>query len=280
LLVVRAEVDVMIGLTHIGKMYDFGLAAAHSGYDLIVGGHSEDVLADLEAQREKDHAHGYVMQVGHFARILGRADIAVHPDGNVILEHYELVQVDESLPVADDVDELAKRLELSAAPDAHVEVATLAEPIDSGAGMVNLVARAAQDRWGTDALILGSDVFFDGLPQGPVTLQRIYDSVYVQREPSGTTGYSSLYIVSMTGAELAPLKSASRGAFYVIAPDDLSPEKTYKVAIEKRAMTFPALAFSSPPDKIGADGKGRFAGEIIDVLESYAHARTAKGLPL
>jgi hypothetical protein len=26
--------------------------------------------------------------------------------------------------------------------------------------------------------------------------------------------------------------------------------------------------------------KSRFAGEIIDVLEAYAHARSARGLPL
>ena len=273
----RDEVDVLIALTHIGQTLDTDLAKSHWGYDFVIGGHSEDMLGDLEASRQKDKTHAYVMQMGHFGRYLGRADVAVYPDGRVTLERYNVVTVDQSLPVADDVHELAVRLEKQAAPDAHLPIATVKDDLGSGKDMVDLVMRAAADRWGADGLVLGTDVFFDGLRAGPLTLQRLYDSVMIQREPAGTTGYSSLYIASLTGAEVAALRSSTHGSFVVDAPDDLAPGKSYRIAIEKRAMTYPGLAFSSPPAKIGP---GHFAGEILDVLEAYARARSAKGLTL
>jgi hypothetical protein len=48
------------------------------------------------------------------------------------------------------------------------------------------------------------------------------------------------------------------------------------VVLEKRALEVPKIAFSGSPDLPTA----RFGGELIDVLETYARARTAKGLTL
>ena len=272
----RREVDVLIALTHIGKRLDIDLAKANASVDVYVGGHSEDLLTDLEGARYRDRTHAYVMQAGHYGRYIGRADLAVRPDKTVVLERYRLVSVDESVPVADDVHELAAKLEAEYAPDALRVIGTVQADIAAGAPMVELVKRAAEATWGADALLLGTDIFFNPLLKGPLTLQRLYDSVYVQREPSGTTGFTSLYTVSMTGAEIAQAKARLRGSHAFITPDTLAATKTYKVAIEKRALVNPQLAFSGGV-KLGA---GRFAGEIIDVLEAYARERTRAGRAL
>src|SRR5436309_622798 len=81
-------------------------------------------------------------------------------------------------------------------PDAHAPIAIARESIDHD-DMPKLVMNAARDRWAVDALFIGKDVFWTGLPSGPITLQRLFDAVPVQREPSGTPGFTSLWIVTM-----------------------------------------------------------------------------------
>jgi hypothetical protein len=140
--------------------------------------------------------------------------------------------------------------------------------------MIDLVRRAVIAEWGADALILGRDVFWSGLPKGPVTLQRLYDAVLVQRQPSGTNGYSSLFVIDVTGAELAQLRARLKSPLHeMFAPSKLEPARTYKLAIEKRALTFPRLVFGIEPKLPEA----KLGGELIDVLEAYARSRTSKG---
>jgi hypothetical protein len=111
-----------------------------------------------------------------------------------------------------------------------------------------------------------------------VTLQRLYDSVLVQREPAGTSGFSSLWELSLSGVELLRLKAQFTGGqfFTFILPDTIAKDRTYNIAIEKRSLEFPRMAFTGTRSL----PRGRFAGEIIDALEAYARARTEAGLTL
>ena len=278
----RREVDVMIALTHLGQYFDSDLAKAHAGIDFFVGGHSEDLLSDLDGTRRKDKTHAYVMQVGRNAKYVGRADVVVHPSAlgppkGIALERYTITTIDEKLPAAADVADLVTRLEREAVPDLLATIANVASAVDAKA-MGELVRRAVVDRWGADALVLGSDVFFDGLPAGPLSLQRLYDTVFVQKEPAGTTGFTSLYAVMLSGEDLKTLKQRARPPYVVYLPDAMQATKSYKVLVEKRALGFPSLAFNAAPKAWPASG--RFAGELIDALEAYARARAAKGQSL
>jgi 2',3'-cyclic-nucleotide 2'-phosphodiesterase (5'-nucleotidase family) len=283
----RAEVDVMIALTHLGFSVDAELARSVQGVDFIVGAHSEETLDRPPAIAHRNGV-AYVMQAGHYARSIGRADVMIGADKKVTLEKYRIVAVDESLPVAQDVDELATRLEREAAPDAHAVIAKVDSELRPGKPMADLVWRAAKDQWGADALLIAKDVFWEVLPAGPVTLERLYNCVLVQREPAGTPGFSSLYFVDVGGAELAAWRhrlivDRSRAApglatppeYALYTPATMVAGKTYKVAVDKRALAFPNLALANTRMP-----SGRFAGELIDLLEAYARARTAKGLTL
>jgi hypothetical protein len=122
-------------------------------------------------------------------------------------------------------------------------------------------------------------VFWDGLPAGPVTAQRLYDTVLVQREPSGTSGFSSLFVASVSGATLLELRShLILGPMYAYyAPDVIDPGRTYRLAIEKRALENPGMAlYAGAP----ALPPSRYAGELIDLLEAYAKDRTRSGFAL
>jgi 5'-nucleotidase/UDP-sugar diphosphatase len=275
----RADVDVMIALTHLGIGVDMNLLARVPGVDLVIGGHSEDLLKHPGWVARPDGTHGFVLQAGHYGTTLGRGTLNIDFETHAMsFDNYKIVDVDEKLPYASDVGDLAARLERENVPDSHRPIAIASADVPQGKGTADLVWRAVSDRWGADAMILGKDLFWDKLHAGPVTLQHLYDLVLVQREPSGTPGFSSLYVAEMRGDEIKKLhESMIQGPMYAFyGPDHFDPNRSYRVVLEKRALEVPKIAFSGSPDM----PRARFGGELIDVLETYARSRTAKGLTL
>ncbi len=273
----RGEVDVMIALTHLGLYTDLELAIQVPEVDVFVGGHSEDFVRDGQPYIKPGGKLGWVFQAGHYGEHIGRADFTFDRASHVLkLQRYTMTDVDARLPYADDVGHTAHAVIRAFAPEANVPIAIARESIDQ-ADMPKLVMRAAHDRWAVDALFIGKDVFWTGLPSGPITLQRMFDAVPVQREPSGTPGFTSLSIVTMTGADLYDLKVRAFSGYAMLLPDALSPTRVYRVAVDKRALEHPAMVAGGAP---AFGTSARFGGEIIDVLEAYARARTARGLPL
>lgn len=273
----RGEVDVMVALTHLGYWDDTALAMSPGarGVDFIVGAHTEDLLKEPLVATRPDGTRTWIVQAGHFGLTLGRADLVVNlRDRSVAIEKYRIVEVDASLPVADDVDALALRVEREAEPDLRLEIATLRGPVAQGREMTDLVWRAVSSEWGADAALVGSDLFWAGLPRGPVTLQRLYDAVLAQRQPAGTTGFSSLWVVEVTGAELASMRSRLRSYVYELrGPSTLDPKRRYRLVVDKRALTYPRALFGAAP----MWSEATFGGEMIDVLESYARSRARRG---
>ncbi len=273
----RAEVDVMIALTHTGLGEDIALAQGVSGVDLVVGAHTEDLLRAPGLAQRADGTRGWVLQAGHYGHTVGRADLVFDPRTRAVsFESYRIVDVDGSLPHDDDVADLAANLERDAEPDLHAVIASVRGEKKPGRDMSDLLFKAVANAWGADALVVGRDVFWEGLPRGPITLDRLYRSVLVQREPAGTSGFTSLYLVDVKGDELLGLRARAGPMYDVYLPTALNPKRTYRVAMEKRAYTYPFLAWAGRASVPG----GRFGGEIIDVLERHARMRAAEGLSI
>lgn len=274
----RDEVDVLVALTHLG-FYEDSLMATRvgRGVDLVLGAHTEDLLKEPLPINHHGGGRTWILQAGHFGETLGRADLVVDlKERSVAFERYKIVDVDASLPAADDVAELAARLEEDTL-GAKKPIGVLKAPIGRGKEMADFVERVMKAQ-GADAVVLGRDLFWDSLPAGPLTLQRLYDAVLVQRQPAGTSGFSSLWSVEVKGSELAMLRDRFRpgwsyqGAF----PTRIEPHKKYRLVVDKRALVFPRVAF--------AEGtklpKGQPMGELVDVLEAWARARTERGEPI
>ena len=276
----RDEVDVLIALTHLGYWEDTVLAmsARARGLDLLVGGHTEDLLKTPQLAMRQDGSRTWIMQAGHFGKTIGRADVVVDlQKKSASIERYRMVDIDASLPPAEDVAELADRLEREATPDAHRTIASTRAGVKPGREMIELLRRAAAAEWGADALLVGRDAFWGGLPKGEVTLQRLYDSVLVQRQPAGTPGFTSLWLIDISGADLAALRGAMRSPLHELhVPAKIDPKATYKLAIEKRALTVPKLTFGSDAARVKLVD-AVYAGELVDVLEAHARAQTTKG---
>jgi 2',3'-cyclic-nucleotide 2'-phosphodiesterase (5'-nucleotidase family) len=278
----RAEVDVLIALTHLGYADD--LALAHKGgktVDFIVGGHTEDLVTDPTVISHPDNTKTWVMQAGHFGETLGQGDIVVNlkelaatGKRKITLDKYKIVEVDDSLPKADDVADLAKRLEDAVVPDAHVPVGKTSAPIKQ-AKMTEIVFRAVASTWNADAFVACHDLYWAGLPKGDVTLQRLYAPVLVQRQPAGTSGFSSIWVAELSGADMTAVAKAFRGTGqceWLGAKDRFDPAKRFRLALDKRTATYPKALFGDSAKLL----RPAFKGEMIDALEAYARSRTAK----
>jgi 5'-nucleotidase / UDP-sugar diphosphatase len=273
----RGEVDVLIALTHLGFGTDLMLASRAKGLDLVVGAHTEDLVKEPLVVPHGKGQRTTVVQAGHYGETLGRGEVVVDLKEHIVkLEKYKIVEIDASVPIANDVAELASTLERSAVPDAHNPIGRTQRAVKRGKEMSELLFKAAQKQLGADIVIVGRDLFWDGLPKGDVTLQRLYDTVLVQRQPSGTSGFSSLWTVELTGEEAVKLFERYRpmAAYETFKPAKLDPTKeSYKLVLDKRAFTYPRANFG-PSAKLP---NGTFSGEMVDVLEGYIRARTAAG---
>jgi 5'-nucleotidase/UDP-sugar diphosphatase len=273
----RGEVDVMIALTHLGFYTDAELGAQVPDVDVIIGGHSEDLLPNGQPYQRPGGRVGWIFQAGHYGEHVGRADFTFDRGTHTLrLQRYQMADIDEHVPYAEDVGRTAHALVHAFTPDAERPIAIAGTAVQL-AEMPGLVMRAARDRWAVDALFIGKDDFWSGLPSGPITLQRLYDTVLVQREPSGTPGFTSLYIVTMSGADLLDLRQHQNAGYVTLFAGRIAPDEHYRVAVDKRAIEHPATVASGGFD---FPEHRRFGGELIDVLDAYARARTSRGLTL
>lgn len=270
----RNEVDVMIALNHIGLYADQMIAAKVPGVDIVIGAHTEDLLKEPQKIVRSDGSRAWVMQAGHYGKTIGQAEITVTEKKGISLDRYRIVSVDGSLPSDDAVDAYIKKVTDEFSPDTHRTIGQVEKEIGKGAPLVDFAWRAVKDVYGVDGLIIGYDVFWTPLAAGDLTLQRLYDVVPVQREPAGTSGFSSLGLIQLKGDALLSLRSRLKVERYaMMMPANVESSRIYTIAIEKRAHFAPSYAFFGG----AAFPQAADMGELIDPLEAYVRKRTALG---
>ena len=230
----REGASLVVVLSHLGlgemadrrglRMTDRELAAALSGeIDLIVGGHSHDLLPHGE------WVEGVLIaQAGGLGSHLGRVDV----DGGDL--RASVIPLDEG--VAEDPEVLAAAELQERKLDAALnEVVTeLAEPLDA-----SRIAEILRLRMGADVGLQTSGAAIDRpLPAGPLRRADLWEACHSTGNPG---------VVSMTGAQLVqvvergadrafqrttagPLRGRPRGPLHVAGPDGIDPERGYLVA--------------------------------------------------
>ena len=274
----RAEVDVMIMLNHMGLGDDMGLGQL-PGVDIVVGAHSEDTLKNALPLYRRDGSRSWLTQAGHYARAYGLGDVVVdRARKNVWFESYRIVDVDGSLPVAEDVTALVDSLEREYTPDLHASLVKLPEGISPGRPMSELLWQAVREQFDADGLVVAKDAFWGGLPRGDVTLSRLYESLMVQKQPAGTEGMSALTEVEMELGDLLSLSERAKGPLVDVfaAPqlaafrgDAQKRSEKVRVYVERRLALHPEVAFFqgvSFPEP-------RPVGELVDVLRPFLKKR-------
>lgn len=171
-------------LSHLGLAEDQALAAALPGVDVIIGGHSHTLLADLPGADgpsptlvEGPDRLVRIVQAGAYGRWAGRVDLDLAPDGRVLAQGGRVLPVTPELPedaaVAALVAEYSRPLaELRARPVGRSPAALPNAGCRQGeCALGSLVAEAMLAATpGAEIAVTNAGGLRAGLPEGPVSL--------------------------------------------------------------------------------------------------------------
>ncbi len=271
----RPEVDVIIALDHLGLFPDSQLAQRVPGIDVFISSHTEEFLENPNPVWRADGRMGYLVEAGHWTRAFGRGMVVVGPK-SVSFENYKLVRLTEQTPVDDEVEKGVAAIEAKYAPKLNETIVSVGKTI-SLMDLPGLVRDAFRSEERVDGVLMGGDTFFGPIAKGPATPQSLFETFYIQREPAGTSGFTSLWKGTFTGAQLLELKSRVRGGnLRMFLPSPLVKDVNYSIGISKRLREHPDVFFNAPPPLPATT----FVGEQIDVVLRYAKTRAAAGKTL
>ena len=266
----RAEVDLLVCISHLGNGGDQELAAAVDGLDVILGAHSHTVL-----MREELVNNTIIIQCGSSLGWVGRLDLDVDLLSRAITAHrYRMTpNLPGSLPenprVAQAMTEMLERH----APAAHTTIARCTTPL-SAIDIADLTSRAAIEIAGVDAAMTDATTVWSTWGAQGITEQDLADTYRVERQPAGTPGFNGFYTASLTGAALEQMRQSATDRWRFAGPASIDPAATYTVAVQK-ILVFnadvylqPGVTFDSPD----------FFLEAWELLERFGQARAAAGL--
>lgn len=267
----RGEVDLLVLVSHLGIEEDTRLARETQGIDLILGGHSHTVMKEPLRVRDTSIVH-----VGARAENVGRIDLEYDLRKKRIRHSaFSLIPNREGkTPVDEATDREVKKI-LHSHQGVLYDGFTQLHADQSKKDMAMLAARAAVETLEIDAAFVGLNTARKEWRRGRLTRQEVFDAFTVEREPAGTPGFTSLYRLKVTGAELTRIKAALRESAYW-GPAAPRPEGIYAIALQKAPALHQREYFGR---RIGLF-EPEPAMELWDVLVRFGSERSADRLAL
>lgn len=280
------NVDVVIGLDHLGLARDRALIDHVPGLDLVVSAHDHAAFAGYVQGR-----HGAMVATGSFlgARVdarVGETTLEIDLKTRAVkLVSATASRVDELRDLDASVQAEVERLQQCFAPDADTPIGDLEGSlgpynVDAWTAVLDAALRAkfpeasafVYEQTTSGGLIKGE------LPKGPVTPQMLADFAFSERQRVGGPGFTAFDELVVDGSALRELCSAPlRERIHRVCPAEIG-EQSYRVVIERRPLYAPSLAFPAVPKAWPRPIDARFpsdesAVEVMDVLIDYARAR-------
>ena len=267
----RQEVDLLVLVSHLGITDDILLAEGTDGIDLILGGHSHTVL-DKAIQVKTTQ----IIHPGSNAEYIGRYDLQYDLKNRVIAESsYRLV---ENLPGviagSDRIDRAVADILHRYRPPLDETVAAV-KKVHGRPEIAKIAALAAASRPGVDAAFVSPASVWQDNWRGGLTRQDLFDTFKVEREPVGTTGSSSLYLMRVKGADLLLARQVLRDFAYS-GPEKIADCDFYTVAVQKAQALRQENFFGRPISLLPPQP----AAELWETVAAFALDRGIHGLTL
>lgn len=262
----RADVDLLVAVSHLGVGDDELVADQTDGLDAILGGHSHTPIFEAE-----DVGGTLIVQAGSYSQFVARLDLDVDLTTRKVVDHtYQLRLTTTDLPADVSTEAEVEGILNHYGPDAFTEIGQFKQGVSKlGASM--LAARGAIQDLGVDAAIMKQSAAFAGVKAGPATQQSLFEAFLIERQPPGTPGWTATYTANISGADLARMSELDSNEWAVVLPSEIDPTATYKIALQKYAASVPANYL---PAGVTLSGQ-EFAKETWEILDAWTRARTA-----
>ncbi|MGD2247077.1 MAG: bifunctional metallophosphatase/5'-nucleotidase [Candidatus Methanofastidiosia archaeon] len=168
------KVDVVVVVSHLGYPQELQLAKEVKGIDVLLSGHTHNRLYNPVVVQNT-----VVIQSGCHGSFLGRLDLLIE-DKKVKNFRHELVDINESIPVDPEVDEIVKGL-----TESHPELDTVVGYTTTNltrnrvmeSTMDNVLLQALVNETGTEVAFSNGWRYGAPVPVGPVTLNDIWNII-------------------------------------------------------------------------------------------------------
>ncbi len=266
----RADVDLMVMVSHLGNGTDADIAAAVPGIDVILGGHSHTTLYQEDRVGET-----VIVQAGSNALWAAHLDLTVDlENGGVADYNYSLnMNMSGTMPVDETVQTAVETTMLEYAPEANDPVAMVVANRNE-AQVAAITAQAAVETLSADAAVVIVDEVWATWSSGPLTQQKMLNTYKIERQPAGSPGFNSFYTVSLSGDQLQAIRDHLDDGYACVVPGDIEAGTTYTLAIQKMLAFNPDLYL--PVGTVMSEPV--FAMEAWELLDTYGRARTQAGL--
>jgi 5'-nucleotidase / UDP-sugar diphosphatase len=267
----RKEVDLLVLVSHLGLPDDISLAEQTNGIDLILGGHSHTTM------KEPMQVNGTtIVHTGAFGQTLGRFDIDYDVRNKHIVDSsFQLVanrpsNMPEDLATTRNIANILENY----GREMNESITEMSRNQDKRA-MALIAAHAAVTTLKTDAALIDIGTVGPEWRQGRLTRQDILNGFKVERQPAGTPGQSSLYVMTIRGADLLYAATAMANSVF-LGPPAINPLVSYTVALQKtqafnqREFLGKTIGLSQPEP----------AAELWETVVAYARDRKMEGLSL
>ncbi len=199
----REGVDLLIVLSHLGLEGDRQLAEAFDDIDLIVGGHSHDLLTRPERTGRRPTL---IVQAGAYGQFAGRLDLRIDPEKKRIVRHRSSIFANRQFSYPADLETnrlLAEiREEVGTEFDATVGIALkdITGNSKEQSPLGSLITDAMRSRADAEAAFQNAYGIRGSLFQGPVTRRDVYTVLPFD---------NSIVTMDLTGSQIRELLEQS-----------------------------------------------------------------------
>jgi 5'-nucleotidase len=269
-----SPVDAVVVLSHLGRDADLALVPKTAGVDVVLGGHTHDVLDPPSSVMDCgdgarlrmpcDRRPVAVVHSGAYGRYLGRLDLTLSTDpsdvatrlpprrSSVVESRFALLPVNETLPERPDVVDLLapyRRSLIEAGFEQPVAFApaqvSRSKPRRGDSALGNFVTHAMRMDCGADLALINSTGVRADLPKGELTVDDFFEVLPFE---------DSLVVLDISGQDLDK-------AFTEIAEDSCRRSRTSQAEIDGATVVFGCSGSSSAETAVG--------GELLDATRFY-----------
>ncbi len=217
-----------------------------------------------------------IVHVGAHAQHIGRYDLSYDLRNNTITDStFQLVANKPGMmPGNEGIDQVVAKILNPWQQELQETIAELKNDRLQPA-MAHIAAQAAMRTLPIDAAFINRKSGWGEWRRGGLTRQDILNGFRVEREPVGTPGSSSLYLMEMKGEDLLHARAVMKDSAY-LGPVEINPVTLYTVAMQKRQALEQKKFFArdiavSPPRPIA---------ELWEVVVAYAADLKSRNLAL
>lgn len=190
--------DLVVAMSHFGKLQDLKFATEQTGIDVILGGHSHDVFVEPSVLQGKDGRDVIVVQAGSHGVYLGKLDVRVTDGGFVQIADYSVERI-VSKDVEPDPEVLRIAQEAYAPFKEYLDrqigytATTIWRRGDTQSNMANLLLDAYTFMYKADLSHFRGIRYGATIPPGPLTVGDVWNMV------SPNWGDNKLYTGAVKG---------------------------------------------------------------------------------